>query len=102
MSAPAKAQVLADYIEATPDVCGGKPRIRGTRMRVSEVAWRHVHDGQTPDEIIEGFPHLTLAQIHAALAYYYDHVEEIEAQLREEDEFVVRLSRKYAPGWAPG
>jgi uncharacterized protein (DUF433 family) len=98
MSAAAKAQIPADYIEATPDVCGGKPRIRGTRIKVSEVAWRH-DDGQSPDEIIEAFPHLTLAQVHAALAYYYDHHQEIEAQLREEDETVSALARKHDPTW---
>ena len=98
VDAAAKAQVPADYIEATPGVCGGKPRIRGTRIKVSEVAWRH-DDGQSPDEIIEAFPHLTLAQVHAALAYYYDHHEEIERQSREEDEAVTALAREHDPNW---
>jgi uncharacterized protein (DUF433 family) len=84
------------YVEATNEVCGGKPRIAGTRIKVSEVARRHAFGGQSPDEIIEAFPHLTLAQVHAALAYYYDHHDEIEAELRADDAFVLEMAGRYA------
>jgi uncharacterized protein (DUF433 family) len=42
-----------------------------------------VHLRQTPEEVKHSHPHLTLAQIQSALAYYYDHSEEIEESLRE-------------------
>lgn len=71
--------------------------MRGTRVKVSEITWRHVYDGQDPDEIVEALPQLTLADIHAALAYYYDHREEIESELEEENAFVLMLARRYAP-----
>ncbi len=93
MGAAEKLHVPGDYIEQTPGVCGGKPRIRDTRMKVSDVAWRHVHNGQPLDDIIEGFPHLTLAQLHAALAYYYDHRDVVEAEIREEEASLDRIEK---------
>ena len=47
----------------------------------------------TPDEIVEAYPHLTLAQVHAALAYYWDHRDEIEQELREEQIFALELEK---------
>jgi uncharacterized protein (DUF433 family) len=85
------------HIEMTAGVCGGRPRVRGTRVKVSEIARRHVEDDESADEITEALPQLTLAQVHAALAYYYDHREEIEEELRSQNEIVVRLAREYAP-----
>ncbi len=38
----------------------------------------------TPDEIVSHIPSITLAEVHAALAYYFDHIEEIQAEMREE------------------
>ncbi len=92
-----KIQAPVDHIDMTAGLCGGRPRIRGTRVKVSEIASRHVEDGESADEIADALPQLTLAQVYAALAYYYDHREEIEAELREQDELVVRLAREYAP-----
>jgi uncharacterized protein (DUF433 family) len=42
----------------------------------------------TPDEIVEAYPHLTLAQVHAALAYYWEHRDEIEQEIRADQSFV--------------
>ena len=99
MAAPARVQVPADYIETTSGVAGGKPCIRGTRTKVSLIARRHEHLGESPDEIVDALPHLTLAGVHAALAYYYDHREEIEAELHAADEFVLEMARKSDPTW---
>lgn len=87
----------ADYIEATADVCGGKPRIAGTRMRVSQIASEYEHHARTPDQIVDSYPHLTLAAVHAALAYFYDHLDEIRREWRESDEFIARMQTEY-PG----
>jgi uncharacterized protein (DUF433 family) len=65
------------HIEKTPGVCGGKPRVAGTRIRVQDIYVWHELRGQSPDEIVTRFPQLTLADVHAALAYYWDHAEEI-------------------------
>jgi uncharacterized protein (DUF433 family) len=82
--------VEKQHIVATPDTCGGKPRVAETRIRVQDiVVW--TEQGQSPDEIVTDYPHLTLADIHAALAYYFDHREEIERDIREADELVQRM-----------
>ncbi len=73
--------VIREHIVATPDTCGGKPRISGSRIRVKDVVMWHVRQGMTPAEIVSKWPHLTLASIYAALAYYHDHREEINAEI---------------------
>ncbi|MEW6249346.1 MAG: DUF433 domain-containing protein [Planctomycetota bacterium] len=78
---------LDQRIEATPGVCGGKPRLAGRRIRVQDiVAWYEYH-GMTPDEIVSGYPQITLADVHAALAYYHAHRAEIQQQMQEDAEF---------------
>ena len=83
------------YITRREDTCGGKPIIVGTRMRVSQIAIEYEQMGMSPDEIVVAHPHLTLAQVHAALSYYYDHIREIHDDIRARDEFVEQLRRKY-------
>jgi uncharacterized protein (DUF433 family) len=74
----APSPVSREHIEVTPDVCGGKPRIRGTRIRVQDVyVWHELH-GQSADQIVSEFPRLSLAGVHAALTYYWDHRDEIQ------------------------
>jgi uncharacterized protein (DUF433 family) len=63
-----------------PGYCGGKAAIDDTRVRVNNVVFLH-KQGKTPGEIRVTYPDLSLAQVHGALAYYYDHKEEIEAEL---------------------
>src|SRR3989304_2430385 len=83
------------HIECTPGVCGGKPRIAGHRIRVQDIYICHELKGMTPDEILQAYPTITLADVHAALAYYWDHREEIEQAIREEDAFVEEFRRHY-------
>ena len=60
----------------TPETCGNRPRIGGTRVSVQRIVVWHKR-GLTPEEIRNRFGHLNLAQIHAALAYYYANQDEI-------------------------
>jgi uncharacterized protein (DUF433 family) len=46
--------------------------------------------GETPEEILEKYPHLTLAQVYDALSYYYDHQEEIDRDMEADTEAEVR------------
>lgn len=62
--------VIREHIVATPDTCDGKPRIAGTRIRVKEVAICYVHQGMTPEPMVSQWPHIDVASIFAALAYY--------------------------------
>lgn len=79
------------HIEMTPDTCGGKPRIAGHRIRVQDVALWHDFQGYTPEEIVGRFPQLTLAEVHAALAYYFDHCETIRAEIEADRKFAEEL-----------
>jgi len=77
------------HIESTPGTCGGAPRIAGTRIRVSQIVLL-IESGSSPDEIITSFPHLTLADVYAALTYYHDHRDVIDAEIRDGDEVYAR------------
>jgi len=85
------------HIEATPGVCGGQPRIAGSRIRVQDVVlW--TEQGQSPDEIVSSFPELSLADVHAALTYYYDHRDEIEQQIRDDEAIIANARAELGPG----
>ena len=80
------------HISLDPTICGGKPCIAGRRVRVMDVVIEHESHGSSPEEICRAFAGLTLAEVHAALAYFYDHSEqirqEIDDELRAEEEFL--------------
>jgi uncharacterized protein (DUF433 family) len=75
---------IEDRVTKTPGVCGGKACIAGHRVRVLDVVVWHEHQGMTPDEIVCHIPSITLADVHAALAYYFDHIEEIQQEMGDE------------------
>jgi uncharacterized protein (DUF433 family) len=85
-------QPVATHIELRPNRDGqDRAFIEGTRVRVQDVAMLAEVDGNTPDEIVAALPHLTLAQVHAALSYYFDHRPAILQEMREDEELVNRL-----------
>lgn len=59
----------------------GIARIAGTRMKVSQIALEQERLGRTPEQIVASHPHLSMAQVGAALAFYENHREEVEAQI---------------------
>jgi uncharacterized protein (DUF433 family) len=83
------------HIIQSPDTCSGLPRIEGTRITVNVIAREVVRLRRTPEEVLMAHPHLTLAQIHAALDYYFDNREQIEASLREAEDVVARLRAQF-------
>lgn len=86
--------VIAEHIEITPGVCGGKPRIAGHRIRIQYVVIWHEKMGRCPDEIVDRYPTITLAEVYAALTYYHDNIEEIRQQIRESEAFVRKFKEK--------
>lgn len=72
--------------------------IAGTRVRVQDIYVDSQVHGKSPEEIVASLPHLTLSQVHAALAYYYDHREEILKELRQDKEFVAMMKKQIGPG----
>jgi uncharacterized protein (DUF433 family) len=86
---------LIQHIESKPGVCGGKACIKGTRIRVQDIYVWHELQGKTADEIVSDFPQLTLADVHAALAHYWDNRDEIQQQMKEAEAFVATMKQKY-------
>ena len=85
---------IGSLITQTPGVCGGRPRIAGTGVSVRRiVGWYKM--GETPEEIVTQIPHLTLAQVHAALAYYHANQDVMDAALAEEEAEYNRLEREH-------
>lgn len=74
------------HISKTPGVCGGKACIAGTRIRVMDIVVL-LERGLSPERMLEHYSSrpLALAEVHSALAYYYDHKDEIEADLRRDE-----------------
>ncbi len=58
---------------------GGAPTVEGTGIRVRDVADAYEHSGYDPDEITQLYPDLTLSDVHQALAFYYDHIDEFRS-----------------------
>lgn len=72
------ATVISTHIEVGED---GVPRIAGTRTKVVLVIEDYLDRGWGPEAIRKNYPDLSLAQIHAAFVYYYDHQAEFDAEL---------------------
>lgn len=89
------AKVTYAHIVKEEGYCGGKAAIGATRVRVNNVVFLH-KQGKTPEQILIEYPDLNLAQVHAALAYYYDHQGEIEAELAEDEGSDDRSERRKA------
>ena len=70
-------------IVSTPGVRGGKPRIDGHRITVADVAVWHERMGMSPDEIVYNYPSITLSDVYAALAYYFENRERIDSDIAE-------------------
>ena len=85
---------IGDLITHTSDVRGGQARITGTGVTVQRiVGWYKL--GLSAEEIAEEFGHLTLAQVHAALAYYHANREEIDSAIAADEVEVDRLAQRH-------
>lgn len=82
------------HITMTEGICGGKPCIAGHRIRVQDIVILHFYQGMDSYEIASQYPGITLADIYAALAYYYDNMEEINQAIQEEEEFYREMKAK--------
>ena len=83
------------HIRKVECMCGGRPCIDGTRVRVVDIVFLH-KEGYTPEQMLEKHPDLNLSQVHAALAYYYDNPEEIDAYIAEDEAWDERYERDRA------
>ena len=85
---------IGTLIDAQSDVRGGRPCIAGTGVSVHRIVqWYRL--GHTPEEIAHRVGHLSLAQVHAALAYYHANRERIDRELAEEQAEAERLAQEH-------
>jgi uncharacterized protein (DUF433 family) len=87
---------LDAMLTRTADICGGRMRIDGTRITVHRIATLY-KQGQSPEEIVQTYPHLSLAQVYAALAYYHANHAEVESELAAADIAYDKLRRQDTP-----
>ena len=85
------AEQKASHIDDT----GDRPVVAGTDIKVSQIASEYEHLGMTPDEIVEAHPHLGLGEVHAALAYYYDHQDLIRRDWAQAENLIAELRERY-------
>jgi uncharacterized protein (DUF433 family) len=84
---------IGSLISRRPEIRGGRPCIAGTGVSVRRIAV--LHDmGEIPEEIARNIGHLSLAQVHAALAYYYANQAEIDGDLDAEERAYEELARQ--------
>lgn len=94
LKAMATVTEIGSLISRRAAVRGGRPCIAGTGISVRRIAVLH-SSGDAPEEIAGNFGHLSLAQVHAALAYYYANKTEIDADLEAEEREYDALARQH-------
>jgi uncharacterized protein (DUF433 family) len=87
---------ISELIVKTPGTCGGRARVAGRRIPVSSI-YRWFLDGRGPEDILEKYEGVTLAEIYSAIAYALANRDEIAAEIEEED----RLEREARAAAAP-
>lgn len=97
-SEPATSTTEYIHIVCTPGIVGGEPRIAKSRIRVRDVVLARDSQAATPEEIVATiYPHLTLAQVYSALAYYEDHRAEIDELQQRERDLIEKLRKSPPP-----
>ena len=70
------------HIEKPAD---GPARLERTpRVRIAQIVMDHLAHGWSAEELCRQHPYLSVAEAHAALLYYYDHLDEIDGEIRSE------------------
>ena len=90
---------LTNHIKIRKNRSGqARAYVAGTRVRVQDIYVDAEVHGKSPEQIVASLPQLTLAQVHAALSYYFDNREAILDEIRQDDEFVTRMRAQTGPG----
>jgi uncharacterized protein (DUF433 family) len=91
METKLQTKIAHPYIEKVEGICSGKAIIKGTRIKVSQIAVEHIDMKMDIDEIIKSHPHLHYWEIYDALSYYYENQIEIDEELVDEMKFVQKM-----------
>src|SRR6266480_6945872 len=87
--------VITERITKSPELLGGKACIAGHRIRVMDIVIWHEDLSMSPDEIVAAHPAITLSDVHAALAYYFDNVAEIRNDIRSNVDVADQLRAQF-------
>ncbi len=85
---------MDQYINISSGITGGKPCIAGHRITVQNIVIWHERMGKSADEIAAEYS-LTLAEVYAALAYYFSNRSEIDQSIEDSDVYVESYKEKY-------
>jgi uncharacterized protein (DUF433 family) len=88
------AQTKYDHIMLNEE---GIPTIAGTDVKILELVLERTAYGWSPEELHYQHPFLSLGQIYSALAYYYDHQEEIDKDIEQRLQRVDQIQREKGP-----
>jgi uncharacterized protein (DUF433 family) len=83
-----------NLIVSKPEVRGGRPCIAGTGLRVIDIVMANMFHDRTPDEMAADYG-VSLAAVHAALAFYYEHKAELDADIRDQIKTIDEFREKY-------
>ncbi len=86
---------IGTLLDRNPKIRGGRPKIAGTGITVARIVI-FARQQYSPEEIAEQYPHINLAQVHAALAYYHSNREEIDTDLAETEAWEDALEKQHA------
>jgi len=86
---------LNGHIEIDDD---GTVRVAGSRIKVIHLVMERTANGWSADELQQNFPHLTLAEVYAALTYYYDNKSECDAHIEASSRFADEMRTSTPPG----
>jgi uncharacterized protein (DUF433 family) len=90
--------IIKQHITMLPSaIHGEKAVIAGTRIRVQDIYIWHELQGKTPQEIVAEFPQLTVADVHAAMTYYWDNQELMQEQMKRGEEVAEEIRKKHPP-----
>lgn len=82
------------HVELNDD---GVPTISGTTMKVIELVQEHLAHGWNPEELQREHPYLTLGQVYSALAYYWDHTQELDRDIEQRREYAEKMRATARP-----
>lgn len=86
---------MVSSLVSTPDVCGGRLRIEGTRVTLNQIVTLY-KQGFSAEDIADQYPHISLAQVYSALAYFHANRTAVETDLAEEKAEAERLEKEFA------
>ncbi len=84
-------------LTSSPEIRDGRPCIRGTGISVHRIAILH-NLGHSPEEIVRKYEHLTIAGVHAALAYYFANKQEVDAEIAADETNAASIEKEFLSG----